>query len=475
MRRIDGALDSLCGNHQYFKDQIQALQAEKKALEEQLRVQAREIETLKSGRLQAQEQMEQRKIRLILLASVLNNTLRDNAALVRCAFGESISHTEVARILSVFESRAKQLMDEYFRVGIDTGCLDEIFFHGDPVLVIVEALSHAIVAIEKRASRGEADWKELIETLPYLNSSVNDKGAGILSALEARGTPYQVDLYHLIQEGNRVLEKLEQKAYHLIAQEERFKKQLAHVKRVNGRWGPNIHVAQKITKAQREFEEVAEMHETVEWLLQEMSQAFSWVRASGRLNTPQELLKDLDVLAEWIEELEPPRDKKWVRYFDTPSAATFLSRLHEKLKAIDTTNPFGLSHELLIEHVGHIWLASENKIQTRPLHLELRGILLEAMLKPWEGYDMMKTKITEAFQTTHRSSSAVENVNSRLRLYNHVKKHVGDTFLRLVALYHNMTPFKDGAKREGKSPAQLLGLKLPTFDFFELLGLSPIN
>jgi hypothetical protein len=39
------------------------------------------------------------------------------------------------------------------------------------------------------------------------------------------------------------------------------------VRRVRGRWGPNIHVARKVTEAQREFEEVAELHEITEWIL----------------------------------------------------------------------------------------------------------------------------------------------------------------------------------------------------------------
>jgi hypothetical protein len=142
---------------------------------------------------------------------------------------------------------------------------------------------------------------------------------------------------------------------------------------------------------------------------------------------------------------------------------------------LDTTNPFGFSHKMITEHVGHMWGIQERKIHSLTNHLKLRMVLLETILNNWEGYEMLKAQITNVFQTAHRSSAAVENVNSRLRLYDHVKKHVGETFLSLAALYHNMTPFKDGAKREGKSPAQLLNLKLPTFDFFELLELRQIH
>ena len=71
----------------------------------------------------------------------------------------------------------------------------------------------------------------------------------------------------------------------------------------------------------------------------------------------------------------------------------------------------------------------------------------------------------------HRASSAVESVNSRIGLYRYNKRRFSGEFADLIAVWHNLTPFKEG-KRKGKSPALLLGLTLPTFDRYELLAAS---
>jgi hypothetical protein len=50
-----------------------------------------------------------------------------------------------------------------------------------------------------------------------------------------------------------------------------------------------------------------------------------------------------------------------------------------------------------------------------------------------------------------------------------VKKHVSQEFLWLLALKHNMEPFKHG-KRKDHSPFSLLGVDLGTNDWIDLLN-----
>jgi len=71
-----------------------------------------------------------------------------------------------------------------------------------------------------------------------------------------------------------------------------------------------------------------------------------------------------------------------------------------------------------------------------------------------------------------RASSAVECVNSVLRRHQARHRGLGQEMLDLKRLYWNSRPFRAG-KRKRKSPYQLLGVRLPTYDFWELLQRDP--
>ena len=86
--------------------------------------------------------------------------------------------------------------------------------------------------------------------------------------------------------------------------------------------------------------------------------------------------------------------------------------------------------------------------------------------------DEVELAVIEAVDMAVRSSSAVECVNWRVRLVQVARQRLGEAFLYLLALYHNMHQFGRGSVREGKSPAELAGIALPSSDWIELLGLT---
>ena len=72
--------------------------------------------------------------------------------------------------------------------------------------------------------------------------------------------------------------------------------------------------------------------------------------------------------------------------------------------------------------------------------------------------------------STRRASSLVENVNSRLRPYMNIKKHVSSKFYSLIQLYLNTKKYRRSriASRVGRSPVEILtGEHWP--EFIELL------
>jgi hypothetical protein len=71
-----------------------------------------------------------------------------------------------------------------------------------------------------------------------------------------------------------------------------------------------------------------------------------------------------------------------------------------------------------------------------------------------------------------RASSAVEGVNSVVRMHQGRHRHVSQGMLDLKRLYWNCRVFREG-KRKGRRPYDLLGVKVPNSDWWQLLQMDP--
>ncbi len=100
----------------------------------------------------------------------------------------------------------------------------------------------------------------------------------------------------------------------------------------------------------------------------------------------------------------------------------------------------------------------------------------------WERYGRLCRKlgkqlcpaeqaVREVLAETPRASSIVENINSRLRNYFFLRRHIGPAYLRLLRFFLNRRRFlrSERAERVGKSPAELLTGELHRH-WLELLG-----
>ena len=77
-------------------------------------------------------------------------------------------------------------------------------------------------------------------------------------------------------------------------------------------------------------------------------------------------------------------------------------------------------------------------------------------------------RVWQVLRQTVRASRAVECMNSVLRMHQGRHRTLRQGLLDLKRLYWNSRPFREG-KRKGRSPDELLGLKLPSSDFLDLL------
>ena len=84
--------------------------------------------------------------------------------------------------------------------------------------------------------------------------------------------------------------------------------------------------------------------------------------------------------------------------------------------------------------------------------------------------------VRRAMADTPRSSSLVENLNSRLRTYFTLRRHLGGSYLDLLRFFLNHRRFLRSrhAERQGKSPRELMtGQGHP--HWLTLLGLGPLQ
>src|SRR5208283_637808 len=112
----------------------------------------------------------------------------------------------------------------------------------------------------------------------------------------------------------------------------------------------------------------------------------------------------------------------------------------------------------------------------------------------WQGWNRLRTKmgdrareggskfhalfeaVSRTMAQTPRSSSLVENLNSRLRTYFTLRRHLGGSYLSLLQFFLNHRRFMRSrrAERNGKSPRELMsGQSHP--HWLTLLGLGPLQ
>ncbi|VEP13759.1 conserved hypothetical protein [Hyella patelloides LEGE 07179] len=70
----------------------------------------------------------------------------------------------------------------------------------------------------------------------------------------------------------------------------------------------------------------------------------------------------------------------------------------------------------------------------------------------------VKEAVEQAMKSTPRASSLVENLNSRLRNYFFLRKHLNSDYLDLLRFFLNHCTFRSSrvTERKGKSPTELM-------------------
>src|SRR5947209_10330748 len=128
--------------------------------------------------------------------------------------GRSTLHRGI-KAAGLAAGRVLKVLDARCRVLVLVGCLDEIFFHGRPVLVGVEPASMTWFLGQKANDRSGATWAQSLRDWSALQDVTADAGTGLQAGIATvqqerreRAKPALengLDVFHTTQEARRVL------------------------------------------------------------------------------------------------------------------------------------------------------------------------------------------------------------------------------------------------------------------------------
>ena len=363
-------------------------------------------------------------------------------------------------------------LDQVSRGLVITGCFDEIFFHGNPVLVGVEPHSMAWVLGEHAVDRSGSTWNKAFQGFDALEQAVVDGGSGLRRGLvdfqsqrknAGNSTILEVslDVFHTKQEAQRVLRKLWNRVESRWARAEEADRQVARAWR-NG--GDRRGFGGVAGKAWKKVERAMERYDRLEQAWKRVETAFELFRPDGRLNDRAWAEGEI---AAAVKELDGAEWGKLRRALADRRSLTFLDRMQRQLA---TAEPRVELREALVRR----WWLRRQSVAV-PVDAPGEGRWLAAGLVQTEYCRRLAANWQESYQRvatvlrqTVRASSAVECMNSVLRMHQGRHRTVTQPMLDLKRLYWNCRPFRSG-KRRARSPYELLGLSLPTTDWWQLL------
>lgn len=406
---------------------------------------------------------------IVALALICRGSYRGVIEFMRDLLGISISVGTVHTVLQSAARRAGVINHEQDLSGIPVGLHDEIFQGSTPVLTGVCAVStycYLLVAAEHR----DADtWGvHLLDASGQglkPEYTIADAGQGLRAGQKAAwgDTPCHGDVFHIQHQYEGLANTLSRLAKGALSRRQKLEDRIDRA----GQRDPNGELATQLGLA-RQTEAQAY------WLAHDIRTLTQWLShdvlalAGPTLATRQTLF---DFIVTELADLEP-KDARRIRPVRTAlqnqrdDLLAFAGVLDEKLTTIARV------HEL-----------SESLVREAcVLHR-----LPTTSSAYWQGWNRLRAKtgckfhalfdaVSQVMAQTPRSSSLVENLNSRLRNYFTLRRHLGDSYLSLLQFFLNHRRFMRSrrAERNGKSPRELMtGQGHP--HWLTLLGLGQLQ
>ena len=319
------------------------------------------------------------------------------------------------------------------------------------------------------ADRKAATWDEQRVPFTHLEFAVSDAAKGIAKAVAQRAVAQRddpsapplehgLDVFHTAMEAHRVLARHGRRAEAAWEKAERAEAKLAGAKRqgTDAR-GP----ARTAGVAWRRASAALEEAERLESAWGRAAAALELFDADGRLN---DRARATVAIAAALKDLTGPEWSKVRNFLNDPRSLAFLDRMHRRREEAEPRPEWR-------EAMAWRWWLRHGRVgRSDPLTECRRGVARGRELDAEEraSYEPVAAVLGD----TVRASSAVECMNSVLRMQQSRHRRMTQPMLDLKRLYWNCRAFRAGP-RKGACPYRALRLDLPTYDFWELLHANP--
>ena len=319
------------------------------------------------------------------------------------------------------------------------------------------------------ADRKAATWERQLVPFSHLEFAVSDAAKGIAAAVSQRAAArrddpsappleHGLDVFHTAMEAHRVLARHWRRAEAAWEKAEGADAELAGAKRqgIDAR-GPAHAAGAAWRRATAAFEEARRLESA--W--GRAAAALELFDADGRLNDRTRASAEI---AAALKDLAGPEWSKVRNFLTDPRSLTFLDRMHRRSGAAEPRAEWR-------EAMAWRWWLRHGRVGPSDVITEcLRGVARGRELDAEEraSYE----RVAEVLGDTVRASSAVECLNSVLRMQQARHRRMTQPMLDLERLYWNCRPFRSGPRKDA-CPYRALGLELPTYSFWELLRADP--
>jgi hypothetical protein len=411
-------------------------------------------------------------LRQLILALVLicHSSARGVVELLRDVFDCPISLGTVHNIVHSAVEPARAISRRYDLAPVRIGAHDEIFQALHPVLVGVDTASTYCYLLSLEDHRDAVTWGvrllELVDQGFNPVATVADAGNGLRAgqALALPEVPCRGDIFHILRDLEELSRYLENRAFGALEDTERRRRQLDSAQRHDGRGH-----AKSVKSAARLLYQARAASAAAVTLSDEVALLIGWLRhdvlaVAGPCSADRRLLYDFVVaelksrasrcphrLGPVCRQLENQRD----------DLLAFARALDADLEVLG--QEFQVPGELLRQLLG---------VLARGERDPRRWTEESALRERFRGrFHEVQAAVAALAKGTVRASSLVENLNSRLRSYFFLRRHLGADYLALLQFFlnHRRLERSDRPERVGKTPAELLtGQSHP--HWLEMLG-----
>ncbi len=406
---------------------------------------------------------------IVGLTLICRSPYRGVVEFLRDLLGLPVSLGCVHDVLQAATRQADIINRQQDLSGIRVGLHDETFQGATPVLAGVDAASTYCYLLAAEHHRDADTWGvHLLDATEQgldPDYTIADAGQGLRAGQRAAwgDTPCHGDVFHIQRQCEGLANTLARLAKGATSRRQTLQAKTGR----GGLRGPDDELATQLALARQTETQAHELARGIRTLTQ-------WLRhdvlaLAGPAQATRQVL--FDFIVEELAQREP-EDARRIR----PVRVALRNQR-------DTLLAFAGVLDAKLANIAQAHAVAEPLVREA---CELHR-LPSTLSAYWQGWNRLRAQtggkfhtlfdaVSRAMAQTPRSSSLVENLNSRLRTYFTLRRHLGGSYLDLLRFFLNHRRFlrSPRAERNGKSPRELMtGSGHP--HWLTLLGLGPLQ